>query len=341
MTAPANAEKVLETSGDEVVPAVASALAAAVAPEAVLPPAAPTGEAALPRAKRTHDQGAEKENAARKRPERAAAQAANAANRKPLEMKVAAAAAVADAAARAQDQLGAKASEAYALTHTIGFLERVPDTFYDAGRGLFRPIKDLEQPVQEGREVLFVDMGGLQKFFKEIKPQIDRLTDKLEQYRKLSSLIHDAMGGQHAAQDTASSEQDVEAIKRELNSNVVPLHTLIGRNGLCRHRALLFKVCCDFFGFDCLLLRGEVHDGTKEVEGHAWNVVKTGRSAQELMLCDVMRHPGQLLNVDKLPAKYFRLIAGDNDGGSGLTGPVPALPKISTSMNIFRRDDFT
>lgn len=162
-------------------------------------------------------------------------------------------------------------------------------------------------------------MGGLQNFFEEIKPQIDRLCDKLEQFRKLSWLIHEAMGGQHAATDTESSEQDVEAIKGELNSNVVPLHELIGRNGLCRHRALLFKVCCDFFGFDCLLLRGEVHDGTKEVEGHAWNVVKTGRPAQELMLCDVMRHPGYLLNVDELPAKYFRLVAGDNDGGSGLT----------------------
>ena len=33
------------------------------------------------------------------------------------------------------------------------------------------------------------------------------------------------------------------------------------------------------------------------------------------LFCDVMRHPGQLLNVDKLPAKYLRLIAGDNDGG--------------------------
>lgn len=62
------------------------------------------------------------------------------------------------------------------------------------------------------------------------------------------------------------TEAVVSYIKKELNSNVVPIGCIT--HGICRHRAILYKYLCDIEGIPCRLVRGAF-----ENVGHAWNVV--------------------------------------------------------------------
>lgn len=61
-------------------------------------------------------------------------------------------------------------------------------------------------------------------------------------------------------------EESVRLLKRQRQSNVVPLGSL--PYGVCRHRAILFKYLCDRTSIPCELVRGYL-----DYVPHAWNVV--------------------------------------------------------------------
>lgn len=126
--------------------------------------------------------------------------------------------------------------------------------------------------------------------------------------------------------DVSLTEQAVVEAKQRLGSNVVPVHELLGRAGVCRHRALLFKVLSDEAGLPCRLVRGD-YDSWRATGAHAWNVVFVDGA---LFLVDVMHAPGTLYAVDSDKAKHYKRLhneRADGRAGAGMVSvPAPGMP---------------
>ena len=113
------------------------------------------------------------------------------------------------------------------------------------------------------------------------------------QYEYLARKVSDRMGG---PSDTIleNSESHLEELRKNIG-NAVPLGSI--RLGVCRHRAILFKVVCDYLGLKSRLVRGKMEDCP-----HAWNIIKQN---EEYHLVDVMNSPDRLLKEGekKIPQK--------------------------------------
>lgn len=72
------------------------------------------------------------------------------------------------------------------------------------------------------------------------KVAIDGLTSNREAFKKLAKLCSELLGGNDAMVDVALTTRHIATLQRELGTIAVPLHRL--KYGVCRHRALLFKV---------------------------------------------------------------------------------------------------
>ena len=130
--------------------------------------------------------------------------------------------------------------------------------------------------------------------------------------------------------DISLTEAALRSIKSTRGTNVVPLHELLGRNGVCRHRAVLFKLVCDELceqpqhdSLRCRLVRGDY--GVQQAGGgHAWNVVRVGET---LYLCDVMHDPGKLYTEDSDKANEYRRLSGGGVHGGGIGGGSVPIPE--------------
>jgi hypothetical protein len=91
--------------------------------------------------------------------------------------------------------------------------------------------------------------------------------------------------------------------------------------GVCRHRALLFKILADEAGLDVALVRGNFGDAQHR-EGHAWNELhlKDGRR----YLVDVMHRRFELLSPERSEVSR-RYLTIDNKPWYGK--PEPNEPK--------------
>ena len=154
-------------------------------------------------------------------------------------------------------------SAQYARTGVLEIDEPAGDGFYETSRRE-KPLKPLSSyqgkrpvdPSARSREVLLVELEGL-KGLKgkgpKGKPLLEEIDDLLsdaptvrEKHKRLSREVYYRLGGGDA--DDESSAASLLQIQEELGSRVVPLHKLLGRTpvtmGVCRHRALLYKVRC-------------------------------------------------------------------------------------------------
>lgn len=81
------------------------------------------------------------------------------------------------------------------------------------------------------------------------KAAVEGLTSVREAFKTLAELCSDILGDKRAMYDVELTENHIAELQRELGMIAVPLHRL--KFGVCRHRALLFKVQCDFHLLFC------------------------------------------------------------------------------------------
>jgi tRNA A-37 threonylcarbamoyl transferase component Bud32 len=247
-------------------------------------------------------EGQENAKSKGKRPMAALAQAPAKAARATVPLDLSAAPALAPVRGlrtRPEEALSKKFSE----KNVLDFDDAVPDGFYDPGRARVETLKwrsrqAYKQMPEDGgdREVLVVEAQApsLQKFLKQAKETMDRVSLERSKYKMLALLCSDALGGPDVTE--AVVDRMIKARKKELSTNEIPLHVFIEEQlGYCRQRALLYKLAIDHVRthpehrlLSCRLIRGQV-DG----DGHAWNAVQLG---EKTFVCDVFQRPGELLH---------------------------------------------
>lgn len=82
------------------------------------------------------------------------------------------------------------------------------------------------------------------------------------------ALIHHVMGSYGLPNGATASDADshLVSLMKSQHHNFIPLGAI--KIGLCRHKALLFKILCDSVGFDCALVTGYSTGGR-----HQWNII--------------------------------------------------------------------
>jgi hypothetical protein len=156
--------------------------------------------------------------------------------------------------------------------------------FFDPGRGrddrtLTEWWTDAVDP--NAREVLLVEQSAppmppnaLQTLLSTASAMLALRTSVADKFKLLAEIVSASLGNLTFRDD--QYEQWLTQLKARRRTNVIPLHEMIGGLGICRHRALLFKVLCDALSQNpehgpplrCALVRGD-HGAV----GHAWNEV--------------------------------------------------------------------
>ena len=223
---------------------------------------------------------------------------------------------------RARDLQPSRAAIDYFLKHHVDFGVRVADGFYDPGRLLDEPCLPSaaelgQRPSSKGaREVLLADAQSdepLRSRIERAREQVRMITDPLDRIKVLAGFASDELGGASRSirKDT---DTHIAELMKEARSPIVPLGAL--EYGVCRHRALLFKVLCDAVGIACRLVRGNYGgEGTVDGGAHAWNVVRLNGG---LRVVDVMHRPGEVWSEKAAVNRYHRLVERGAAPGGGL-----------------------
>lgn len=184
----------------------------------------------------------------------------------------------------------------YATSDHVLDHQKIETGFTDGGRGsVARLVADCraDPPVMDEREVIEVDLQELSKFISECQTTVSRCSNPRNAFKTLAKMCSMRLGGNRATTDDRPTMKHLNALRSELRSNCVPLHRL--KSGVCRHRALLFKILCwecssPALVLPCRFIRGDFTN-SYGVVGHAWNVVRVDN---DWFLCDLMRRPGKL-----------------------------------------------
>ncbi|KAI8813348.1 armadillo-type protein, partial [Cladochytrium replicatum] len=161
-------------------------------------------------------------------------------------------------------------------------------TFYDLGSALgtsrddswarklsFPSLSDLSQrAIDKKREILLVDCVSDAKLNELLQRAGDLITSNptlrsqtKQLIRQIAQIVSDAMGGAIESSERLADfpyKFNITDLKIKLNSNVIPIGLVT--HGTFYHRALLFKVVCDYLRVGPVtLVRGDY--------GRAWNVL--------------------------------------------------------------------
>jgi hypothetical protein len=100
-----------------------------------------------------------------------------------------------------------------------------------------------------------------------------------QQAEALAAFCAQRLGGRGVTESTAAAH--IRDVQRANGHRGVSLGSL--QQGVCRHRAVLFKYLCDqpSVGIPCRLVRGAVHVEGTGTGGHAWNVVPVADDGKE------------------------------------------------------------
>jgi hypothetical protein len=186
---------------------------------------------------------------------------------------------------------------AYATSDHVLEHQKIETGFTDGGRGgVARSVADCrsDAPALDEREVIEVDIDSLSKFIAECKTAVTtRCSNPREAFKTLAKMCSARLGGKRAMTDDAPTMEHLNELRSELRSNCVPINRL--ESGVCRHRALLFKILCwecasPAIALPCRFIRGDFTN-SYGVGGHAWNVVRVDNG---WFLCDLMQSPGKL-----------------------------------------------
>lgn len=178
-------------------------------------------------------------------------------------------------------------SAVFSVNHRIEPGVRLHDGFFDGGR---RADINERNRVETGREVLIVDRTKDQTLreFGGYARALEGTAD--EKVLKLADLIDGHFRHYKGRELDASS-----ALARDYASKGVHLGDvkLLSKGGVCRHRAMLFKVLAEEAGVPVALVRGNAfaHRG-----GHVWNEVdfQDGRGPRVVDVMNLTRVDGNI-----------------------------------------------
>lgn len=198
-------------------------------------------------------------------------------------------------------------------THVIGQQDRVLDGFIDGGRGM--QVDEFGYAVSP-REILRVDRCRdtmLQIHLAYAASSELALLNEVDRATRIAAYIDRLM-------TPAEGRSTCLARSNLLAKRSSTLEVLIGDAvslcgaGVCRHRALLFKLMADEAGLKCVLVRGN-YQSSGRTEGHAWN---------ELILADNRRVVVDVMNpqpdfyfpeVSEPSLRYYRTVANSSRYG--------------------------
>jgi serine/threonine protein kinase len=176
----------------------------------------------------------------------------------------------------------------YHLIHNHAFIDR----------GRKKDYKDLEELHGEVPDRFFeiivadpLKHKELKNFMAEIKQEFDPSTqmpgtevdkDVRNFFKRLISKVSQYFGGFNVTQEECRkcivALQYQQYKSEQKKANQIRLCDI--RKGLCRHRAIAFKIICDMLGIKCRLLRGWMYAMEKDIEtrtnkkfAHAWNSI--------------------------------------------------------------------
>ncbi|MBN68410.1 MAG: hypothetical protein CME32_03900 [Gimesia sp.] len=218
-----------------------------------------------------------------------------------------------------------QAARDYHTKHYIAPQLKILDGYIDGGRGMQ---VDPRGQTRSRRELIIVDRQrdpALQKHLKYARSQEVMSLPPEKRALKLAQYIDQSMSLDQ--QNRATMAAVVLLTDEYANQGVLigEVTQLCGA-GVCRHRALLFKILADEAGLDVALVRGNYGDATRHA-GHAWNELhlKDGRR----LIVDVMHRRVEPLTPTGSPitARYLTI---DNKPWYGTTEPETETPPIES-----------
>jgi len=174
----------------------------------------------------------------------------------------------------------------YSHTHYVGPTIQIPDGFVDGGRGM--QIDEFGYVVS-GREIVTVDRRIDDRLQAHLEfshsKELNDLSevDKATRIARYVDRVFTPLEGRSGCES-----RSLKYLVGPYRAQRVPLGNVprLCGAGVCRHRALLFKVMADEAGLNSSLVRGSFLVAEKTFVGHAWN---------ELFLDDGKKvHPGTL-----------------------------------------------
>jgi hypothetical protein len=172
--------------------------------------------------------------------------------------------------------------------HYLGPNVRIPDGYFDGGRFM---LLGAAGGVTSGREILLVDRTRdveLAKHLAFARAEAAAGRPALQRVQRLAEYVDQLTtppGGDRLVGPT------VDQITREFTNKPLLIGDVVDQcqAGVCRHRALLFKVLADDAGLKAALVRGNfAKSGSTNGFPHAWNEVYLDGGRR--VVVDVMHH---------------------------------------------------
>lgn len=209
-----------------------------------------------------------------------------------------------------------KVSLDYLKKGFLDFADRIPNGFVDGGRKMTyeKNAKGEYQPVSANREVIVVDRENdlqLNKIIEDSKRWLSNFKTQKQKIASLAMFVSNHFGGSRNPKIEENTEEEINLTMKRRRSQKIRLGEI--SNGVCRHRAILFKLLADENGIRSRLVRGSFY---KKGYGHAWNVVMLDDG--NFYVVDVMQDPATLYSQDSPAANIYMRTTGSGEmGGIG------------------------
>ena len=183
-----------------------------------------------------------------------------------------------------------EAMNTFRRQHYLGPSVPIPDGYIDGGRHM---ALSSSGKVESGREILLVDRARDVELARHLafarSPEVKSL-EPLQRMQRLAAYIDRVSTPPGGAIWIGPS---VDQLTHEFANQPLLLGDVLDQcqAGVCRHRALLFKVMADAAGLGTSIVRGNYSQTGKGTFAHAWNEVFLGDSRR--VLVDVMHHGGK------------------------------------------------
>jgi hypothetical protein len=160
----------------------------------------------------------------------------------------------------------------YHKKHYVGPGVKIPDGYVDGGRYM---VIDPQRHAKSDREILRVDHSG------DFSLAADLAFSRSSELRALPILERVQRIAAQIDRETTPPggsicvERTVEQLEKEFKNQSISIGDWVnqGHAGVCRHRALLFKILADEAGLATSLVRGNYAEQGSPSLPHAWNEV--------------------------------------------------------------------
>lgn len=194
--------------------------------------------------------------------------------------------------------------------HFLGPEVRIPDGYFDGGRHML--VSDTGG-VASPREILLVDRTrdeALESHRAFARSDELRALPPLKRIQRLAAHIDNAATPPGGDRWVGPS---IDQITREFVNKPLLLGDVLDQcqSGVCRHRALLFKILADDAGLKTALVRGNYAKSATNTFAHAWNEVTLDDGRR--VLVDVMHHGGKPVFLEITAPYVMKHYLKEND----------------------------